>query len=124
MPAWILQVLWVLAPHAGFSLMLVSIALIGVLGGVIPTVVFASPGCGSLHPDEVPRAMSIVIVGENLGIIVGPPIFGALIGFYQFVQGFYVLGAVSVIMAMALMPVIKILRDPPQVGRFDIPGGP
>ncbi len=112
LPAWLLPVVWVLTPQMGFSLMLLMIAFIGILGGVIPTLVFAAPGRVSTHPSHIPRAMSIVIIGENFGIMVGPPAVGALIGPHQFAGGFALMAAVSVVMAFSLMQVIKFLKVP------------
>lgn len=111
LPAWILAALWVVLAYSPFAIMLAAGFLTGALGGVIPTLIFAAPGRVALTPRDLPLAMSIVIIGENIGIILGPPIFGAVIRPPQFVAGFFVLAAVSVAMALALGQVVKRVKS-------------
>jgi len=110
-PAWVLSVLWIGLPYSSFPVMLISSLAIGALGGVIPTLIFAVPGKVALTSKEIPLAMSIVIIGENFGIMLGPPIFGAVIKPPHFALGFYLLAAVSVAMALTLGQVVKRVRD-------------
>ncbi|PSR37021.1 MAG: hypothetical protein C7B44_05855 [Sulfobacillus thermosulfidooxidans] len=109
-PAWILAGLWVIFAYGSWPVVLTASLLTGALGGVIPTLIFAAPGRLAQSPHDVPGAMALVIIGENVGIVMGPPIFGAVIEPLHFASGFWVLGAVSVLMAWALSHAVRRLK--------------
>ncbi|WP_206918717.1 CynX/NimT family MFS transporter [Alicyclobacillus acidoterrestris] len=71
-------------------------AIVGAVGGVLPTIVFAAAPRLALSKETMGMAMSIVIVGENTGILVGPELFGVMRGMTgHFVLPFWTLFAVG-----------------------------
>lgn len=56
----------------------VSAAILGMIGGVTPTILFASAPKLAKRKETIGIAMSIIIIGENAGILIGPELFGIL----------------------------------------------
>lgn len=67
---------WPLFTTGSISLFYTGAVIIGVVGGFIPTVVFASAPLLAKRKETIGIAMSIVIIGENTGILIGPEVFG------------------------------------------------
>ena len=50
----------------------------GLFSGFMPTIIFASAPLLAKKKETIGIAMSIVIIGENVGILIGPEVFGFL----------------------------------------------
>ncbi|HBI05447.1 MAG TPA: hypothetical protein DDY49_15640, partial [Paenibacillaceae bacterium] len=80
--------------------------IIGLVGGFIPTVAFASAPLLAKRKETIGIAMSIVIIGENVGILIGPEVFGfmrELTG--SFVPSFWMLlffGLINVVASLQI----------------------
>jgi len=57
----------------------ILMVLLGLLAGVIPTMIFAAVPQAVGDPRMVPMGMAIIQFGFNLSLIAGPPVFGSLV---------------------------------------------
>jgi len=108
--ALVLSALWLLLPHTRTVASVMGVVGVGLVAGGIPTLMFAAPGLAAEHPGELAWGMAWVIVGENTGIIIGPPLFGALWARGGFSLAFGVLAGVALLMAMTIRQVLHGLR--------------
>lgn len=69
---------WPLFTTESVPLFYTGAIIIGLVGGFIPTVVFASAPLLAKRKETIGIAMSIVIIGENAGILIGPEVFGLI----------------------------------------------
>lgn len=93
------------------------------VGGFVPTAVFAAPVRNAEAPDEIPLLMSLVIVGENVGIIMGPAWFGLALHLF----GGWTVPFLSIALAAAFMtsclaaaerhPLPRAMHEGSQFGR-------
>jgi MFS family permease len=76
--------------------------ILGLFGGFIPTIVFASAPLFAKSKGSIGIAMSIVIIGENVGVLVGPEVFGLLRqSTGDFTAGFWSLSIAGILMMIA-----------------------
>lgn len=93
--------------------------IIGLFSGFIPTIIFASAPLLAKRKETIGIAMSIVIIGENIGILIGPEVFGFLREWTgHYVAGFWVLSLSSLLMVLSSL---KIWRTGVFHSRSDIP---
>jgi len=78
LPPLLLALTWPLFLFDSHAVLYIAAALIGAVGGVTPTIIFASAPKLAVRPETIGIAMSIVIIGENAGILIGPEVFGFL----------------------------------------------
>lgn len=78
LPPLLLALTWPLFLMDSHAVLYIAAALIGAVGGVTPTIIFASAPKLAVRPETIGIAMSIVIIGENAGILIGPEVFGFL----------------------------------------------
>lgn len=83
-----------------------SAIVLGIIGGVTPTIIFASAPKLAKRKETIGIAMSIIIIGENAGILIGPEIFGILRDYTgNFNASFWVLfcaGLITVIASVSI----------------------
>ena len=108
-----MMVVWGAMLHVGRAGEIAAVFFFGIFSGGIPTLLFSVPGLLSREPTDIASAMAYVIVGENAGIIVGPPLFGALIPWVGFPGAFNVLAFSALAMIGCLVFTIRFLRPVP-----------
>ena len=73
-------------------------AIMGLFSGFMPTIIFASAPLLAKRKETIGIAMSIIIIGENVGILIGPEVFGLLREWTgQFTTSFWVLSIAELI---------------------------
>jgi predicted MFS family arabinose efflux permease len=80
-----LAVLWPLYAIPSLKTFYAVLVAMGLIAGIVPTIIFASAPMLAKRPEGVGVAMAIIIIGENLGILIGPEVFGLL---RQYTGGF------------------------------------
>lgn len=101
---------WLSMPFRLLTVAIVAAAVVNFFSGGIATLVFSAPNWVAQHADDVGHAMSLVIVGENLGIAVGPVVFSLVLGkALHFTSAFWLLAGVAVLMAAALAGFFQLL---------------
>ncbi|WP_171038176.1 MFS transporter [Aquibacillus sediminis] len=79
-----------------------SAIVLGVIGGITPTIIFASAPKLAKRKETIGIAMAIVIIGENTGILIGPEVFGILRDYTgNFHASFWILFYVGLITIIA-----------------------
>ncbi|NDV13442.1 MFS transporter [Crenobacter caeni] len=78
LPPTLLLLLWPLFAIPDLTVFCVTIGVFSLISGVIPPIVFASAPLLARRPQGIGVAMAIVIIGENLGFLIGPQVFGWL----------------------------------------------
>ncbi|MCY0878850.1 MAG: MFS transporter [Firmicutes bacterium] len=108
-PSLILGLIWLALPHLPPAAAVSAVVGVGIFAGGIPTLVFAAPGLAARQPGELAWGMAWIIVGENAGIILGPPLFGTLWARGGFSLAFGVLAAAAGFMALTLSQSLRRL---------------
>ena len=75
--------------------------LLGVMAGAIPTATFASVPEVMGKPQLVGIGMAVIAFGQNLGMFIGPAMFGKLVEMSGWVSAGYMLIPVAVIGVIA-----------------------
>lgn len=78
LPPILMALCWPMFLFQGEILLYGLAVVIGVVGGITPTIIFASAPKLALQKETIGIAMAIVIIGENAGILIGPEVFGIL----------------------------------------------
>lgn len=78
LPPILMALCWPMFLFQGEILLYGVAVVIGVVGGITPTIIFASAPKLALQKETIGIAMAIVIIGENAGILIGPEVFGIL----------------------------------------------
>ena len=97
---------WPIFTTGSLPLLYTGAIIIGLVGGFIPTVAFSSAPLLAKRKETIGIAMSIVIIGENVGILIGPEVFGfmrELTG--SFVPSFWMLlffGLINVVASLQI----------------------
>lgn len=100
---FLLLMLWPLFTVPRVPVFLATIAIFSLISGVIPPIIFAAAPLLARHHEGVGVATAVIIVGENLGLLVGPQVFGWLrqaTGGYRL--SFMVMMSGPVVMMLAL----------------------
>ncbi|EPZ43282.1 hypothetical protein K1I37_13495 [Alicyclobacillus acidoterrestris] len=98
LPPLVMALMWPMFMLKVTVVSYVCAAVVGAVGGVLPTIVFAAAPRLAVSKGTMGIAMAIVIVGENAGILVGPELFGVMRGMTgHFVLPFWMLFAVGLI---------------------------
>lgn len=112
LPGVLISFSWPCFLFHSWPMIIIASLTIGIAGGAIPTIVFAAPGSLSNSPRELARAMSIVIFGENAGIVLGPLLFGIMVDWtHGFASSFLVLLFVSMAMCFAMWRTSKAMSS-------------
>ncbi len=108
-PAVIFMVAWPLF-NSNSLIMFFSIAVVlGLMAGFTPTIVFAAAPLLAKRKETIGIAMSIIIIGENMGVLIGPEVFGILREWTgDYTAGFWSLSIASIFM---LISCIQIWRS-------------
>lgn len=77
-PAAIFILVWPLFTVHSTPLFYFIAMVLGLMAGFTPTIAFAATPLLAIRKETIGIAMSIVIIGENLGILIGPEVFGFL----------------------------------------------
>ncbi|MDR3670660.1 MAG: MFS transporter [Holophaga sp.] len=78
LPPAFLILLWPLYTIPSVTVFCIVIGVYSLIGGVIPPIIFASAPMLARRPEGVGMATAIIIIGENMGLLVGPQVFGIL----------------------------------------------
>ena len=76
LPPLLTGCLWPVCSIHNIASFYAAATLIGLISGIMPTIIFLSAPLWAKRAAGIGVAMSIVIIGENLGIVSGPGIFG------------------------------------------------
>ena len=76
LPPFITGCLWPICAVHNIASFYAAATLVGLISGIIPTIIFLSAPLLAKRAAGIGVAMSIVIIGENLGIVTGPGAFG------------------------------------------------
>lgn len=76
LPPIITGCLWPICSLHNIASFYIASSLIGLVSGIMPTIIFLSAPLLAKRAAGIGVAMSIVIIGENLGIVSGPGVFG------------------------------------------------
>jgi MFS family permease len=74
-----------------------SMILVGILAGPIPTATFASVPEVMEKPQLIGIGMAVLALGQNLGMFIGPAIFGALVASMGWVSAGYVMIPICIV---------------------------
>ncbi len=108
LPTLIMTLIWPVFLEHRLALMYVSAVLLGAVSGFVPTFVFAAGPLYARRKETIGIVMSIVILGENAGILVGPEVFGFLRDATgQFTASFWILSAASLFSVIASIRIRK-----------------
>ncbi|WP_338448045.1 MFS transporter [Niallia oryzisoli] len=77
-PAIAFTIAWPIFTSSSLGVLYGIALILGLFSGFIPTIVFAAAPLLAERKETIGIAMSIVIIGENAGILIGPEIFGYL----------------------------------------------
>jgi len=102
LPSLLLAASWPAFVWADVGWSVTFILWIGFVGGFIPSLVFAAPPSLAHRSSCVPMLTAVVILGENIGIVIGPILFGGVVGKYGFERAFLVLIPFSLWMGVGL----------------------
>jgi MFS family permease len=101
-PALFFIVVWPIFTSSSFVLLIGNAIILGLFSGFIPTIVFACAPLIAKKKESIGIAMSIVIIGENVGVLIGPEVFGVLREWTgDFKAGFWSLSIASLFMLIA-----------------------
>ncbi|MFB5189777.1 MFS transporter [Alicyclobacillus fastidiosus] len=109
LPPFLMALIWPTFSFHSIPVLYMSSVILGLVGGFIPTLVFAKAPALARKSETVGIAMCVIIFGENIGILLGPEVFGLLRDYIgNFVVGFWIclligLGAVMNISKIARM---------------------
>lgn len=99
-PPLIMALIWPTFLLDSLFALYASAAILGMVGGVTPTILFASAPKLAKRKETIGIAMSIVIIGENTGILIGPEVFGILRDFTgDFQASFWVIMGIGLLTA-------------------------
>ncbi|MEH7237677.1 MFS transporter [Bacillus sp. JJ1562] len=102
LPPLLMALLWPMFLLNSIEWYYINAVILGLVGGFLPTIVFASAPLLATRKETIGIAMSIVIIGENTGILIGPEIFGfvrEITG--QYIIPFWILLVVGIVTAIA-----------------------
>ncbi|WP_300158613.1 MFS transporter [Solidesulfovibrio sp.] len=110
-----LAVLWPLFAIPSLETFYAVLVAMGLIAGIVPTIIFASGPMLAKRPEGIGVAMAVIIIGENLGILIGPEVFGIL----RQLSGGFTLGfsALSLGALLQILMLYKIWKT----GVFDRP---
>jgi predicted MFS family arabinose efflux permease len=101
-PALFFIVVWPVFTSSSLIMLVGNAVILGLFSGFTPTIVFASAPLLAKRKESIGIAMSIVIIGENVGVLIGPEVFGLLRQWTgAFTAGFWSLSIASVVMMIA-----------------------
>ena len=101
-PALFFIVVWPIFTSSSLIMLYGNAIVLGLFAGFIPTIVFAAAPLLAKSRETIGIAMSIVIIGENMGVLIGPEVFGLLREWTgDFIAGFWSLTIASVVMLIA-----------------------
>ncbi|WP_428565178.1 MAG: MFS transporter [Solidesulfovibrio sp. DCME] len=100
-----LAVLWPLYAIPSLGAFYAVLVAMGLIAGIVPTIIFASGPLLAKRPEGIGAAMAVIIIGENLGILVGPEVFGIL---RQYSGGFTL--GFSALSLGALLQILMLYR--------------
>lgn len=105
-PAVIFMCIWPLFNLNSVIMFYIIATVLGLIAGFTPTIVFGAAPLLAKRKETIGIAMSIVIIGENMGVLIGPEVFGILrerTG--DFATGFWALSLASVLMLISCLQI-------------------
>lgn len=101
-PVLFFIIVWPVFTSSSLIMLVGNAVILGLFSGFIPTIVFASAPLLAKRKESIGIAMSIVIVGENVGVLIGPEVFGLLRQWTgAFTAGFWSLSFSNSVMMIA-----------------------
>jgi MFS family permease len=105
-PPLLFALSWPFFNNSSLAILYGTAAIMGLFSGFMPTIIFASAPLLAKKKETIGIAMSIVIIGENVGILIGPEVFGFLREWTgQFVASFWTLSIASLLMLFASLQI-------------------
>lgn len=107
-PPLITLVLWPMFLIDNIPLLYVFAILLGLLGGFVPTIIFAAAPLMAKSKETIGIVTSVVIIGENAGILIGPGVFGMIREFTEvYTFGFWTLFISGIITLIATLKIYQ-----------------
>lgn len=108
-PAVIFILVWPIFNSSSVLLFYIVATVLGLIAGFTPTIVFGAAPLLAKRKETIGIAMSIIIIGENMGVLIGPEVFGVLREWTgDFTAGFWTLSLAGIVM---LISCIQIWRS-------------
>lgn len=108
LPPLLMAIIWLSFLIDSYIVLYGSAVILGVIGGVTPTILFASAPRLERRKETIGIAMSIVIIGENAGILIDPEMYGILRDFTgTFTMSFWMLMFVGLMTVIASASIWK-----------------
>lgn len=105
-PAVIFMCVWPLFNSNSVIMFYIIATVLGLIAGFTPTIVFGAAPLLAKRKETIGIAMSIVIIGENMGVLIGPEVFGILREWTgDFTAGFWTLSLASVLMLISCLQI-------------------
>ena len=112
LPPLLMAIIWLSFLIDSYIVLYGSAVILGVIGGVTPTILFASAPRLERRKETIGIAMSIVIIGENAGILIYPEMYGILRDFTgTFTMSFWMLMFVGLMTVIASASIWKAWKD-------------
>ena len=106
LPPLIFVLAWPFFTNSSLAILYGTAAIMGLFSGFMPTIIFASAPFLAKRKETIGIAMSIIIIGENVGILIGPEVFGLLREWTgHFTTSFWVLSIASLMMMVASLKI-------------------
>ncbi len=96
-PFVVLAALWLLPFNVGPALLPLVLLAIGIASGAIPTSLFSSVPEAMRDPRLAGTGMGALMFGQNLGFVLGPLVFGALVTATAWTTAAYAFGALCLV---------------------------
>lgn len=108
LPPLFFALAWPVFTTSSESILYGTAIIVGLFSGFIPTIVFATAPLLAKKKETIGIAMSIIIIGENAGVLIGPEVFGFLREWTgNFVASFWSLSIASLLMIVASLQIWK-----------------
>ncbi|MBB6443995.1 MFS transporter [Bacillus benzoevorans] len=105
-PAVIFILVWPLFNSSSVVMFYIIATVLGLIAGFTPTIVFGAAPLLAKRKETIGIAMSIVIIGENMGVLIGPEVFGVLREWTgDFTAGFWALSLASILMLISCLQI-------------------
>lgn len=100
-PMIIVAVMWLFPFRLDGWLLLAFMAVLGILAGAIATATFAAVAEVMVKPQLAGIGMAVLAMGQNLGMFIGPAVFGYFVEATDWVTAGYLLIPVSIVGVIA-----------------------
>lgn len=107
-PPLIFVLAWPFFTNSSLAVLYGVAAIMGLFSGFMPTIIFASAPLLAKRKETIGIVMSIIIIGENTGILIGPEVFGLLREWTgQYTASYWILSIASLLMLVSSLKIWK-----------------